>query len=79
MARDDRMVRDGDDLGDRRMARMCDIDDHAERFHPPHHLPPERGEAALGLAVHRAGDFGVEEMREPRHAEAGRVERIEIG
>ena len=79
MAGDDRARRHRQHFGHRGVAGVRDIDDHAERLHPAHHLAAERRQPALGDAMHRAGHVVIEEMRKAGHAEAGGVEHIQIG
>src|SRR3546814_4955604 len=42
-------------------------------------LPPERRQSTLLESVHRPGEVIVEEMGEPRHAEARGVEFVKVG
>ena len=58
---------------------MGEIDDHPLGFHSRHNGAPERGQPALFEPVHRPGEIIVEEMGEPRHAEARGVKLVEIG
>jgi hypothetical protein len=78
MARDHRPRRHRQHVGNRGVAGMRDVDDHALGFHPLHHLAAERRQPALGDAVHRARDLVVEEVRQAGHPKAGGIEHIEI-
>ena len=50
---DDRALGHRQHFGNRRMARMREIDDHPERLHPLHDLPADGGRGRLCDAVHR--------------------------
>src|SRR3546814_20101942 len=58
---------------------MRDVDDHALGRHRLDRLPPERRQSNLLESVHRPGEVIVEEMGEPRHAEARGVEFVKVG
>src|SRR3546814_21195464 len=58
---------------------MRDVDDHALRRHRLDHLPPDRRQSTLLESVHRPGEVIVEEMGEPRHAEARGAEFVQVG
>src|SRR5690606_29030685 len=75
-AGDDRSLRHREDVADTGMAAMRDVDDHPDRLHPPYRLAPFGGQAAFLDPVHRSGEIVVEEVRQPRHAEAGRMEPV---
>ena len=78
MAGDHGTLRHGQDLGNASMAKMRDVDDHALGLHPAQYLPTERRQSAFFQAVHRPAQFIVKEMGEPRHAETGVVQTVEI-
>ena len=73
MTGDHRAGRHGKDLRNALVAAMRDIDDHAHRFHPLDGFAAHIGQPALLEAMHRTGQFIVEEMREPRHAHSSSV------
>ena len=60
------------------MAEMRDVDDHPLRLHPAQYVATERRQSAFFQAMHRPAQFIVKEMREPRHAEPGVVQPVEI-
>ena len=78
MAGDHGTFRHSQDLGNASMAEMRDVDDHALGFHPAQYVAPKRRQSAFFQAVHRPAQFIVKEMREPRHAEPGVVQSVEI-
>ena len=68
----------GQNLGNASMAEMRDVDDHALGLHPAQNVATERCQSAFFEAVHRPAQFIVKEMGEPRHAEPGVVQSVEI-
>ena len=78
MAGDHGTFRHGQNLGNASMAEMRDVDDHALRLHPAQYVATKRRQSAFFQAVHRPAQFIVKEMGEPRHAEPGVVQPVEI-
>ena len=77
--RDDRPGRDRQDVVDRAVGGVGDVDEHAPGLHPGDELASGGGQPALLDAVSGPAELVVEEVGRRHHPEAGIAQPIELG